>query len=77
MSKTIVAPISGYYLIDGKRVKIVRGQSNRKRQTYRIVEIEGQKAIICDLCDANPSFNKNDIEQRYCARCYHFHEREL
>lgn len=28
----------------------------------------------CPHCDFPPSFNPNDVEQRYCGNCHHFCE---
>ena len=35
---------------------------------WRIIRIQGQKALFCLLCDKY-SFNPNDIALRYCGYC--------
>jgi len=46
--------------------------------TYRLVTtVSGDKSypgIQCLRC-GRISYNANDIAQRYCARCHHFHDR--
>lgn len=40
--------------------------------TYTLSE-DGQ-SITCNLCGMR-SYNRNDIEQKYCGRCHRFHEK--
>jgi hypothetical protein len=39
---------------------------------YRIEEVHGENSIICLKCKRR-SFNRGDIENRYCGFCHVFH----
>lgn len=42
-------------------------------KTYELGERDGARFIRCLICRME-SFNSNDIAQRYCGFCHHFHD---
>lgn len=42
-------------------------------RTYDVFEDNGQLAIRCRIC-GRESYNKNDVEQKYCGNCHQFHD---
>jgi len=44
-------------------------------KTYELGDKDGSPFIRCLVCRTK-SYNRGDIDQRYCGHCHEFHERE-
>lgn len=62
----------GFDDCSAKLTELINGVRCSLYRTYKLVTIDGQKAITCLTC-GKTSYNSNDIEQKYCGCCYKFH----
>ena len=54
------------------KMQVRKMSSQNEKPTYELIASKGQKAIKCLICEM-VSYNKNDIEQKYCGNCHQFH----